>query len=61
LSPAGDRTNSKPSSPRETANRKPLPDHLPRERMEYQPACACPKCGNTRLRRIGTDEREVLE
>jgi transposase len=46
---------------RESANRKPLPDHLPRERIEHETACACPKCGSTRLRRIGTDEREVLE
>ena len=24
--------------------RKPLPDHLPRERVEHEVACACPSC-----------------
>ena len=41
--------------------RQPLPAHLPRERVEHEPACACPACGSTRLSRIGTDERELLE
>ena len=41
--------------------RRALPDHLPRERVEHEGACACPSCGGTRLTRIGTDEREVLE
>jgi transposase len=41
--------------------RKPLPDHLPRERVEHPAACACPSCGGTRLTMIGTNEREVLE
>ena len=34
---------------REAANRKPLPDHLPRERVEHDGVCACPKCGSTKL------------
>ena len=41
--------------------RKPLPEHLPRERVEHEAACVCPACGSTRLTRIGTDERELLE
>src|SRR5262249_43744437 len=39
----------------------PLPEHLPRERVEHPTACVCPSCGGTRLPCIGTDEREVLE
>jgi transposase len=60
LSAAAD-AGTRRSPPREAANRKPLPEHLPRERVEHEGACACPKCGGTRLRLIGTDEREVLE
>lgn len=41
--------------------RKPLPKHLPRERVEHEAVCVCPACGGTRLTRITTDEREVLE
>lgn len=56
----------KPSVPAETREqsqpvRKPLPEHLPRERVEHESACVCPACGGTRLTKIGTDEREVLE
>ena len=41
--------------------RKSLPDHLPRELVEHAAECTCPACGSTRLTRIGTDERELLE
>ena len=41
--------------------RQPLPDHLPRERVEHPAACVCPSCGGTDLTLVGTDEREVLE
>jgi transposase len=41
--------------------RAPLPDHLPRETVVHEPACACPGCGGTVFSRIGQDEREVLE
>jgi transposase len=41
--------------------RKPLPAHLLRERVEHEAICVCPACGGTRLTRIATDEREVLE
>lgn len=40
--------------------RRPLPEHLPREHVVHQPACACPDCGGA-LRRIGEDVSEVLE
>jgi transposase len=45
----------------EKSARRGLPDHLPRERVEHAAACACPSCGGTRLTKIGTDERSVLE
>jgi transposase len=41
--------------------RQPLPDYLPRERVEHPAACVCPSCGGTDLTLVGTDEREVLE
>jgi transposase len=47
-------------SPR-VGNRRPLPDHLPREIIAHAGVCACPACGSERLRKIGDDEREVLE
>jgi transposase len=49
------------SRERQQPVRKPLPEHLPRERVEHEAACSCPACGGTRLTKIGTDEREVLE
>jgi transposase len=45
---------------REKPARKPLPEHLPREELVHQPACACPDCGGA-LRRVGEDVSEVLE
>jgi transposase len=48
-----------PAKAPRAGNRKPLPDHLPRERVLH--ACACPACGSQRLRKIADDEREVLE
>jgi transposase len=36
--------------------RRPLPAHLPRERIVYPPPSACPCCGGT-LRKIGEDVR----
>jgi transposase len=40
--------------------RRPLPEHLPRTRIEHTPACTCPDCG-TAMRKIGEDVAEVLE
>lgn len=49
---------------RQRCARKPLPDHLPRERVVHQPAntgrCACEDC-NGALRLLGQDVAEVLE
>ena len=50
-----------PGWERSQTGRRPLPDHLPRERVEHEASCVCPACGGTDLTLIGTDEREVLE
>src|SRR5262249_40404923 len=41
--------------------RRPLPDHLPRERIVYPAPSVCPCCGDSRLRKIGEDVTETLE
>jgi transposase len=41
--------------------RRPLPEHLPRERIVYPAPSACPCCGGTVLRKIGEDVTETLE
>ncbi len=41
--------------------RKPMPAHLPRERMVQEPAPVCSGCGGTVLRKLGEDVTEVLE
>jgi transposase len=53
--------SSAPKRERARPVRLPLPEHLPRERVEHEAACVCPACGGTNLTLIGTDEREVLE
>jgi len=40
--------------------RRPLPDHLLREEVVHEPACACPDCGAS-MRRLGEDVSEMLE
>lgn len=50
-----------PKKRRTSPERKSLPFHLPRERVEHEAACTCPACGGTNLTRIGMDEREVLD
>ena len=41
--------------------RRPLPEHLPRERIVYPAPSACTCCGRTTLRKIGEDVTEMLE
>jgi transposase len=41
--------------------RRPLPEHLPRERIIYPAPTACPCCGGGVLRKIGEDVTETLE
>jgi transposase len=41
--------------------RRPLPDHLPRERVVHPAPCVCDKCGGTRLRKLGEIVTESLE
>ena len=60
---AAKRQASAPPERREKTHpvRQAFPEHLPREVIEHDAACICPKCGSERLTKIGTDEREVLE
>ena len=41
--------------------RRPLPRHLPRERVVYPSPCTCERCGSTRLRKLGEIVTESLE
>ena len=41
--------------------RRPLPEHLPRERIVYPGPTSCPCCGGEALRKIGEDVTEMLE
>ncbi|BCA06186.1 transposase [Bradyrhizobium japonicum] len=40
--------------------RRPLPEHLPRERIVYPVPGTCPCCGDNRMRKIGEDVTEML-
>ena len=42
-------------------SRKPLPDHLPRERVVVPAPASCPCCGSERLSKLGEDVTETLE
>ncbi len=42
------------------AARRPLPEHLPRERIVYPAPAVCPCCGGA-LHKIGEDVTETLE
>jgi transposase len=41
--------------------RRPLPDHLPRERVVIPAPPSCPCCGSDRLSKLGEDVTETLE
>jgi hypothetical protein len=41
--------------------RKPLPEHLPRERVVIPAPQSCPCCGSTKLSKLGEDVTETLE
>jgi len=53
-------TQSPPKGPTVKPVRRPLPDHLPRESIVHESACACPDCGGV-LRPAGEDVAEMLE
>jgi transposase len=53
--------NTVASSERRQPARRPLPEHLTRERIVYPAPSACPCCGGTTLRKIGEDVTETLE
>jgi transposase len=55
------KTITVPSFERRKPARRPLPVHLPRERIVYPVPSVCPCCGDTRLRKIGEDVTETLE
>jgi transposase len=40
--------------------RRPLPEHLPRERIVYPAPCTCPKCGGP-VHKLGEDVSETLD
>jgi len=50
-----------PTPARRRPVRKPLPDHLPRERIVIPGPTACSCCGSTRLSKLGEDITETLE
>ena len=50
-----------PSFERRKPARRPLPEHLPRERIVYPAPATCPCCGESRLRKLGEDVTETLE
>jgi len=49
-----------PSFERRKPSRRPLPEHLPRERVVYPIPSACPCCGGA-LHKLGEDVTETLE
>jgi transposase len=48
-------------SDRQKPARRPLPEHLPRERFLHTTPDTCKGCGSSRLRKLGEDVTETLE
>jgi transposase len=46
---------------RQKPARRPLPEHLPRERIVYPSPSICPCCGGSKLHKLGEDVTETLE
>ena len=46
---------------KEKPARRPLPAHLPRERVVHAAPCACRHCGSDRIRKLGEHTTETLE
>ncbi len=57
---AADQPAASPVEGKRKPARRPLPDHLPRERVVHQAVAACPACGGA-VRVLGEDKSEVLE
>jgi transposase len=55
------RTQTVRSFQRKQPSRKPLPDHLPRERVVIPAPESCPCCGSKKLSKLGEDITETLE
>jgi transposase len=53
-------TSPAPTLAPEKPARRPLPSHLPRERVVHPGACVCPDCGGA-SRKLGEDVTETLE
>jgi transposase len=58
---AAAQTQSVKSFQRKRPSRKPLPDHLPRERVVIAAPESCPCCGSNKLSKLGEDITETLE
>lgn len=59
---AAEAQGSAPRNPRRrSGSRRPLPEHLPRERILVPGPTACTCCGSTRLAKLGEDVTETLE
>ena len=58
---AAAKANREPPKRRPRAPRKPLPEHLPRERVVVPGPTACSCCGSNRLAKLGEDVTKSLE